>query len=90
MITNPKKSKRVVVSSQWKVTYEPECMILLDAFDYYGCLRRIKQSLDEDALHNLTLQKAAKVACLEPTYFSTFFQKKSGYQFRYLAYLLAN
>lgn len=51
------------------------------AFDYYRCLRRLQQGLESDPRHPLSLKTAARVACLEPKYFSSFFHKKVGVSF---------
>jgi AraC-like DNA-binding protein len=53
----------------------------LNAFDYYGSLQRIRESIENDQLFDLTLGKAAKIARYEPKYFSTFFRQKVGISF---------
>lgn len=52
-----------------------------NALSYYLSLRRVKDHVDKHSTEHLSLQKAAKVACLEPRYFSKYFHKKVGVTF---------
>ncbi len=51
------------------------------AFNYYGRLGKVKHFVDEHYAEQVTLKKAAQVACLEEKYFSTYFREKTGMRF---------
>ncbi len=51
------------------------------AFDYYARLQRVKEHVDENYSEEISLEKAARIAATEKTYFSTFFHKKVGITF---------
>lgn len=51
------------------------------SFDYYPTLDRIKKYTEEHYLEEIPLPQAAKVAGMEPTYFSSFFRRKVGIRF---------
>ncbi|GEM_PF-1820339 len=50
-------------------------------FDYYPALRRVKEYVEKNCSESVTLSAAAKVAAMEPSYFSTFFHAKVGIPF---------
>lgn len=52
------------------------------AFEYYAQLRRIKEYVEKNFFEELTLEKVARVAAMEATYFSAFFRQKVGITFR--------
>ena len=51
------------------------------AFQYYSRLKRVKEHVDEYYSEEISLEKAARIAATEKTYFSTFFRKKVGITF---------
>jgi len=51
------------------------------AFQYYSRLKRVKEHVDEYYSEGISLEKAARIAATEKTYFSTFFRKKVGITF---------
>lgn len=53
-----------------------------DAFLYYSRLGRLKQSIEADLIAELSLRRAAQIACLEPKYFSAYFHRKVGVRYR--------
>ncbi len=50
-------------------------------FRYYERLRRIKKHVDQYYSDEISLEKAARIASTEKTYFSTFFREKVGITF---------
>jgi AraC-like DNA-binding protein len=52
------------------------------AFDYYERLSRLKEFVSEHFSEDLPLERAARVAALEKTYFSAFFHSKVGITYR--------
>ena len=52
-----------------------------EAFQYYARLRRVKEHVDQYYSEEMSLEKAARIAATEKTYFSTFFRKKVGITF---------
>jgi len=52
-----------------------------NALSYYVSLRKVKEHVSQHSTEDLSLEKAAKVACLEAKYFSTYFHKKVGVTF---------
>jgi transcriptional regulator GlxA family with amidase domain len=76
---NGEKSSSNVHTSREKDNFGS--LSTLNAFKYYECLRRIKEAVEKDSLHKLTLEEVAKIACREPKYFSSFFRKKVGITF---------
>lgn len=48
------------------------------AFEYYDRLRRIKQAFEESPSTVRSVADAARLACLTPSHFSTYFQKRTG------------
>lgn len=52
------------------------------SFAYYDSLRRLKAIVDSVGTDGLTLRRAAEIAGMESTYFSSFFRKKVGICFR--------
>ena len=52
-----------------------------EAFRYYSRLKRVKEHVDEYYSEEISLEKAARIATTEKTYFSTFFRKKVGITF---------
>jgi AraC-like DNA-binding protein len=52
------------------------------AFKYYGSLEKIKRHVEENYSLSISLDAAARVACMEATYFSAFFHAKTGVRFR--------
>lgn len=53
-----------------------------DALSYYRSLARVDQYVRASLSEPLTLEKVARVACLERKYFSAFFRSKTGITFR--------
>ena len=51
------------------------------AFQYYTRLQRVKEHVDQYYSEEISLEKAARIAATEKTYFSTFFRKKVGITF---------
>ena len=51
------------------------------AFTYYGRLKKIRDFVNENYAEEIPLQKAAQIAAMERTYFSTFFRQKVGITF---------
>jgi len=51
------------------------------AFEYYGCLDKVKRFVEDNLEEQITLHQAASVACLAPSYFSRFFHSKVGVTF---------
>ena len=51
------------------------------ALDYYRRLRRVREHLERDISRPLSTEKAARLAELNPSYFSTFFHAKVGVRF---------
>ncbi len=51
------------------------------AFQYYSRLQRVKEHVDQYYSEEMSLEKAARIAATEKTYFSTFFHKKVGITF---------
>ncbi|RPJ87535.1 MAG: AraC family transcriptional regulator [Acidobacteria bacterium] len=52
------------------------------AFEYYRPLGRLKRYIDVNYSQEISLLHAARIAALERSYFSTFFRKKVGINFR--------
>ena len=52
-----------------------------DAFHFYEPLRRVRDHVESHGPDSLSLDGAAKIACLERSYFSTFFRRKAGIRF---------
>ncbi len=58
------------------------------AFSYYKRLKRVKSFVVRHIADDVPLQRAARVAAMERTYFSSFFHKKVGVSYReWLQYL---
>ncbi len=51
------------------------------AFQYYSRLKRVKEHVDQHYSEEISLEKAARIAATEKTYFSTFFRQKVGITF---------
>ena len=51
------------------------------ALQYYSRLKRVKEHVDKNYSQHLSLEKAAGIAAMEKTYFSTFFREKVGITF---------
>ncbi len=51
------------------------------AFDYYPRLNRLRQYVEESYSEPIPLEKAAGIAALESSYFSTYFRAKVGITF---------
>lgn len=51
------------------------------AFGYYEPLRRIRDHVESHLQEKLSLDAAARIACFERSYFSTFFRRKVGIPF---------
>lgn len=51
------------------------------AFDYYERLARVREYVTENLTDHITLASAASVACLSPSYFSSFFRRAVGVPF---------
>jgi two-component system response regulator YesN len=49
-----------------------------EAFDYYPRLSHVNHYVNQHFSENITLHKAAQIACLEEKYFSAFFHEKTG------------
>jgi AraC-like DNA-binding protein len=75
-----KFNKKFVFSPQPEGQLSPE-LLNWPAFDYYCSLRKLKEGVGNHSPVELSLQAAARVACLEPKYFSSFFRKKVGISF---------
>jgi two-component system response regulator YesN len=54
---------------------------LLHAFTYYARLGKVKEYVDQHLAEPIALEDAARVASLEPKYFSRFFKEKTGVSF---------
>ena len=52
-----------------------------DAFAYYPRLARVREWVEGNLSEEITLGDAARVACLERKYFSTYFRSKVGVPF---------
>lgn len=52
-----------------------------NALSYYVSLRRVKEHVNQHSTEHFSLEKAAKVACLEARYFSKYFHQKVGVTF---------
>ena len=58
------------------------------AFNYYGQLRKVQEYVTQNYSEEIPLGKAARIAAMERTYFSTFFHSKVGVTFSsWLQYL---
>ena len=57
--------------------FDPAC-IRREAFTYYPPLARVKRYVERHLSAQITLRMAAKIACLEEKYFSTYFHQKTG------------
>ncbi len=51
------------------------------AFDYYPRLKRLHQYVDQSYSEPISLKRAAGIAALESSYFSTYFRAKVGITF---------
>lgn len=51
------------------------------AFAYYPRIEKVKDFVEEHLAEPIGLQDAARVASLEPTYFSKYFKEKTGVSF---------
>jgi len=51
------------------------------AFSYYHRLQRVRNYVQATPAHTVSLDEAAKIACLERKYFSAFFRAKVGIGF---------
>ncbi len=51
------------------------------AFDYYPRLKRLRQYVEQSYSEPISLKKAASVAALESSYFSSYFRAKVGINF---------
>jgi two-component system response regulator YesN len=60
---------------------EPPGM-LKEAFDYYERLGRLRRYVMDHYDEDLNLERAADIAALEKTYFSTYFRSKVGVNYR--------
>ena len=58
-----------------------ESQVNYGAFRYYSRLRRVKEHVDENYSEEISLEKAARIAATEKTYFSTYFRRKVGITF---------
>jgi len=54
---------------------------LLRAFSYYQRLQRVQHFVESHITEPIRLEDAARVASLEPKYFSKFFKEKTGLAF---------
>lgn len=54
---------------------------LQQAFAYYARLKKVKTLVEQHLAEPIGLQDAARVASLEPKYFSKFFKEKTGVAF---------
>jgi len=67
------------------LTLDGTCLLVkLDdrVFAYYAPLMRVKRFVDAHYQEPLPLATVAEIACLERTYFSTFFHEKTGICYR--------
>lgn len=60
---------------------QPDKDQLERAFEYYPRLRKVKEYVEEHLDEQITLEGAARVATLQPSYFSTFFKRRVGESF---------
>ena len=51
------------------------------AFDYYPCLNRLRQYVEQSYSEPISLKKAPGIAALESSYFSSYFHAKVGTTF---------
>jgi AraC-like DNA-binding protein len=51
-------------------------------FSYYARLRKVKDYVQKHYSEEITLERAARIAAMERTYFSTFFRQKVGLTYR--------
>lgn len=51
-------------------------------FSYYSRLRKVKDYVREHYSENITLDRVARIAAMERSYFSTFFRQKVGLTYR--------
>lgn len=51
-------------------------------FCYYDRLRKVKEYVQKHYSEEITLEKAARIAAMEKSYFSTFFRQKVGITYR--------
>ncbi len=56
-------------------------MELIKAFDYYPRLKRLREYVEQSYSEPISLKKAAGIAGLESSYFSTYFRAKVGITF---------
>jgi len=56
-------------------------MELIKAFDYYPRLKRLREYVEQSYSEPISLKKAAGIAGLERSYFSTYFRAKVGITF---------
>lgn len=75
--SNPK----IASKTEATVTLRPEGL-REEAFEYYDRLRRVRDFVTEHLSEDFPLTRAAKIATLEKTYFSTFFHEKVGITYR--------
>ncbi len=51
------------------------------AFDYYPRLKRLREYVEQNYSERIPLEKAAQIAALESSYFSSYFHAKVGITF---------
>lgn len=56
-------------------------LVVWEAFSYFPRLTRVREYVLRHLHGTVTLADAARVACLEKTYFSSYFRKKVGISF---------
>jgi AraC-like DNA-binding protein len=64
------------------------CTLNRAAFPYYARLARVKQHIDQSADRFVPLAEAARIACLTPKYFSSFFRARVGLTFVHWQWLV--
>jgi len=52
-----------------------------EVFDYYPRLNRLREYVEKSYTERIPLEKAASIAALESSYFSTYFRAKVGVSF---------
>lgn len=72
------KSVPLVLVERW-----PERELILKKLNYYSRLKRVLAYLEDHATDPITLDQAARIACMERTSFSRFFSQAVGITFRH-------
>jgi two-component system response regulator YesN len=77
----PDRKRKASVATPQTTAPSPADTLDWPAFDHHRNLRKLKEGVARNSTRRLTLAAAARVACLEPKYFSAFFRKRVGISF---------